>query len=221
MDLINQNLTLVQGNKTLNWKNFSDYPALVLYYSGSFDKTLNWIKVNQTKATDFHIINPQNGKPTIADIRELKQKLITSSFGHDLFIVRADILTTVVQNSLLKSLEELSETKQIVILTRPAAELIPTVRSRVMVAQLIDKTNTSGTLLNKLKSQSVGERLDWWEELSAQNQFGQLLNEFLVDPEFASLAVSDQKKWLQLARGYTDNTILPKYLYELLCISVK
>ena len=104
---------------------------------------------------DVFIISPQKGTNShisIDQIRELKKHIWQKPFANKfkfLVIEEADKLTLEAQNSLLKILEEPPAHAIIVLEAKNKASILPTVRSRVVEQQIIQK-ETDGNIQSSL-----------------------------------------------------------------------
>lgn len=114
---------------------------------------------------DLLIINPQKGTSHISidQIRELKkhiwQKPFTDKFKF-VVIEEADKLTIEAQNALLKILEEPPSHAILVLEAKNKAAILPTVRSRVVEKQIIQKETASKTQSSLLKEDDAIKLLE-------------------------------------------------------------
>ncbi|RLA95400.1 MAG: DNA polymerase III subunit delta' [Deltaproteobacteria bacterium] len=100
---------------------------------GSCGNCPDCIQVDQSNHPDLILVEPQEGKITVDNIRNIKRELSRKSFagGYKLCIINnAEKMNENSQNALLKTLEEPSPATTIILITSQPYLLLPTIISR-------------------------------------------------------------------------------------------
>lgn len=127
------------------------------------------------------------------DVRELLEKVVIKPFEEEhkfLIVKNGEKLSDVVQNLLLKTLEDMPKFVTIIILTKSLVKILPTIRSRCQVMQLIplEKKDVIMLLGSSEKSLHLADVADG--SLSLALRYANKIDEFENDYKFASSLIS-------------------------------
>lgn len=136
----------------------SDFHAWILvipHPTESVSLAANYFDRSLETDPDIVMIQPEEGETTIKieQVRELHQLLATRSLtGRErlILVAPAESVSLAGQQALLKLLEEPPENTVIALITRSAASLPDTVRSRCRVVQLQESAQKSGGVLAQM-----------------------------------------------------------------------
>lgn len=186
---------------------------------------------------DLLIINPQKGTNShisIDQIRELKkhiwQKPFTDKFKF-VIIEEADKLTTEAQNALLKILEEPPSHAILVLEAKNKESILPTVRSRVVEKQIIQKETASKTQSNLFKENDTIKLLEevtgcqdpttWLDEQILALHGLLLKNLSTKGSKISSAPIGDTIEKCVNAKKMIDANVNPKFALINLIFSLK
>ena len=111
-----------------------------------FDETIAQLQDLATGQERFEVIRPEEGKTfSVKDARLAIEKAWLSSYEHLIVILVADQFSEVVQNKLLKAIEEPPPNTDFILLLSSRATLLPTIRSRLPIT-VLDEAETQETL---------------------------------------------------------------------------
>lgn len=162
------------------------------------------IKVQNKTHIDISYFGEDNQPVKKDDIRVLLENSITRPFetNHKFLIIKnSEKLTDVVQNLLLKTIEELPNFVTIILLTKSLAKILPTIRSRCQVMQLVplDKKDIIMLLGSGEKYLNVAEVSDG--VLGDALKYAEKIDEFDKDYKFAHKLVTEYSSSAEIAEN--------------------
>lgn len=123
-----------------------------------FEETIRQLRALATEDERFEIIRSDEGKAfSVKDARRAIDKAYLSSYERVIVILMADQFSDVVQNKLLKAIEEPPPNTDFILMLASRSTLLPTIRSRLPVT-VLDETDEHvalGLEMAKLDVRSV------------------------------------------------------------------
>lgn len=173
---------------------------------------------------------PENSLLTISDVKELQSKLRVKQTKGQLVLIKANKFPPISQTALLKTLEDIIKNTVIIILTKPEAALLDTIKSRVEVIDYDSATDLA--LFGEFKAMALKERLEHYDSYNESFQVGKLFHEALLylsrknlgqlkdcnttkDSSMHSLQVI-----LHTYDAWQEGSLITKYSYESLALNV-
>ncbi len=126
--------------------------------TGRFDETIIQLQGLANANERFEIIRAEEGKAfTLKDAQHAIDKAAIASYEPIIVILVADQFSEVVQNKLLKAIEEPPPNVEFILILSTKATLLPTIRSRLPITVLDehDEREALGLDLRKLDVRSV------------------------------------------------------------------
>jgi DNA polymerase-3 subunit delta' len=117
------------------------------------ETTIDRLRTLSSDNERIEIITPEETKTfSVKDAARAIEKAHMASYEHKVIVLVADVFSEVVQNKLLKAIEEPPPKCDFILVTASKATLLPTIRSRLPITVLDDeKTDTEPFELNLSK----------------------------------------------------------------------
>lgn len=174
--------------------------------SGGCNKCVDCFSLNQKKHFSVRFLHPENQYTTAQLEVIFKTIRFALNKNENFFFVleRADLLTTVCANSLLKSLEEPPEGYHFILLSPKKEGILPTIASRCIIEYFQESNFEYHSLFKFFLDELDLNQNEFAEEIS-QNKFSETETAILIDQLY--------EHWLkkyQSALETTDKSILEK-----------
>ena len=102
-----------------------------------FDETLARLQAQAHEGERFEVIRPEENKAfSVKDAKRAIDKAYLSSYERVIVVLIADVFSEVVQNKLLKAIEEPPPHTEFILMLPARATLLPTIRSRLPITVL-------------------------------------------------------------------------------------
>jgi DNA polymerase-3 subunit delta' len=109
--------------------------------SSDFDEAVRKVKSVAPENSDFELFIKKDSNFLVSDANEVISKAYLASKNPVFLILASNIFSEIVQNRLLKVIEEPPKNKEFILITQSRATLLPTITSRLPVINL-DKANS-------------------------------------------------------------------------------
>ncbi len=141
----------------------------ILISAASFESLYEELRASIQEAGARLIAILREGNFKVEDVALALQKAYLTSQEHEVILLGADRFSDVVQNKLLKVIEEPPPNKSFILIFRSKASVLPTIRSRLPIIHLDrDRAKVeSGLDMSRLDIASVYEFLQKHKSLSA------------------------------------------------------
>lgn len=117
-----------------------------------FDETIDQLRALAKANERFEIIRPDEGKSfQVKDAKLAMEKAYITSYEPKIIILISDSFSEVVQNKLLKVIEEPPEKTEFILMLSSRSTLLPTISSRLPVTVLDEEDKTEALELDMLK----------------------------------------------------------------------
>ncbi len=114
--------------------------------AAQWDEVIAQLRALATQGERFEVIRAEEGKAfSVKDAKRAVEKAYLSSYERVMVILVADQFSDVVQNTLLKAIEEPPPNTEFILILSSRSTLLPTVRSRLPIT-VLDEGETHDTL---------------------------------------------------------------------------
>jgi DNA polymerase-3 subunit delta' len=165
------------------------------------EETLTQLQAEAKAGERFEIIRPEEAKSfSVKDARRAMEKAYLSSHERVIVVLVADAFSEVVQNKLLKALEEPPLNTEFVLILPARSTLLPTITSRLPVTVLDEKDEREALELDmrKLDVRSVYEFVK--DHIRADNKKAKVLLEKIASSAIKSGQYNIDERTLDMFR---------------------
>jgi len=166
-----------------------------------FDETVEHLRSLAQNHERFELIKADDGKSfQVKDAKLAIEKAYIASYEKKIIILISDTFSEVVQNKLLKAIEEPPENTEFVLMLSSRSTLLPTITSRLPVI-ILDEEDTSEALkldMHKLDVRSVYEFVQ--EHIRADNTQAKVLLEQIAKSAIKSGQYDIDERTLDIFR---------------------
>ena len=134
-------------------------PISQIIITNNFDEAIKKLK-EVAKDCQFELFIKENSNFLVSDVNEVISKAYLTSEKKVFFILATEVFSEIVQNRLLKIIEEPPKNKEFVLLTPNKSALLPTITSRLPLIELFFNNSNSFSIeldINNLNLHEVYE----------------------------------------------------------------